>query len=300
MARLAGRQHGVVAATQLRRIGFTARAIEIRIASGRLHRIHRGVYAVGHRTLTVRGMRMAAVLRGGAGTVLSHRAAGDEWGLRPWAGRPTITTPTPRRPSPAIEIHYSSLPADERTILDGVPITTWPRTLLDLATVLDHDALVRSLNEAIARRLSDPLSLTALLERHRGERGSGALRRAIADAAFGRGVTRRELEELFAAFIRRHRLPRPLLNAPVVAVGHAYVADALWPDARLIVELQSVTYHGAPAAMSADAERTRRLTLAGYRVVYVTWAQLAKPASELVLAGDLQGLIEPTASRKSS
>lgn len=296
MARLAARQHGVVAATQLRWIGFTARAIEIRLASGRLHRIHRGVYAVGHRTLTVSGFRLAAVLRGGTGTVLSHRAAGADWGLRRWSGRPAVTTPTPRRPIAGIETHYARLPADERTVLDGIPITTWPRTLLDLATVLDHDALVRALNEAEARRLTDSLSLIALLERHRGERGAGALRRALDDASCGRGITRDDLEELFAAFVRRVRLPPPLLNAPVVAGEANCTADALWPEQRLIVELQSVQFHGTAAAMSADADRTRRLTLAGYRVVYVTWAQLASRAAREALARDLEtmlGLVGP-------
>jgi predicted transcriptional regulator of viral defense system len=132
MARLAARQHGVVAVTQLKSIGFTAREIEVRARAGRLHRIHRGVYAVGHKRLTIRGHRMGAVLFGGTGTVLSHRPAGAEWGLRRWSGRPAITVPTRRRPSGLIEIHCSSLPADERTVLDGIPITTWPRTLLDL------------------------------------------------------------------------------------------------------------------------------------------------------------------------
>jgi hypothetical protein len=296
MARLAARQHGVVAATQLRRIGFTSRAIEVRLASGRLHRVHRGVYAVGHRTLTVSGLRLAAVLRGGTGTVLSHRAGGDEWGLRRWSGGPAITTPTPRHPIAGIETHFSRLPADERTVLDGIPITTWPRTLLDLATVLDHDALIRALDEADARELTDPLPLVALLERHRGERGAGALRRALGDASRGRGVTSEELEERFAAFIRRSELPLPLLNAPLRLRDRSYVADALWPEARLIVELQSVRFHGTAAAMSADADRTRRLTLAGYRVVYVTWAQLARRAAREALAHDLRAMLGAAAA----
>lgn len=291
MARLAARQDGVVAATQLRRIGFTARAIEIRLASGRLHRIHRGVYAVGHRTLTVSGLRMAAVLRGGTGTVLSHRAAGADWGLRHWSGLPAITTPTPRRPITGIELHYARLPADERTVLDGIPITTWPRTLFDLATVLDFDALVRALNEAEALRLTDPLSLHALLDRHRGERGAGKLREALADASFGRGITREDLEDLFAAFVRRNGLPAPLLNAPIVVGDRRFVADVLWPGPRLIVELQSVRFHGTAASMSADADRTRRLTLAGYRVVYVTWAQLASRVAREALARDLETML---------
>lgn len=234
---------------------------------------------------------MAAVLRGGTGAVLSCRAAGDQWALRRWSGRPAVTTPTLRRPIAGIETHHSLIPADERTVLDGIPITTWPRTLLDLATFLDHDSLVRALNEADARRLSDPLSLASLLERHRGERGAGALRRALADAAFGRGVAREELEERFAAFVRAHRLPPPLLNAPVTVDGRRYVADALWPEVRLIVELQSTAFHAAPAAMSADAVRARRLMLAGHHVVYVTWDQLARSVAAASLAADLRGLI---------
>ena len=197
---LAAHQHGVVSSSQLQALGFTDRAVRKRCAAGRLHRIHRGVYAVGHSRLTIQGRWMAAVLFGGPGTVLSHRAAGAEGMLRRWSGAPAITVPSRRRRSGLIEIHCSSLPADERTVLNGIPITTWPRTLLDLATVLDHDALLRALNEADARELTDPISLVALLERHRGERGAGALRRALDDAGRGSGITREELEERFAAF----------------------------------------------------------------------------------------------------
>jgi len=236
---------------------------------------------------------MAAVLFGGPGTVLSHRAAGAEGMLRRWSGAPAITVPSRRRRSGLIEIHCSSLPADERTVLNGIPITTWPRTLLDLATVLDHDALLRALNEADARELTDPISLVALLERHRGERGAGALRRALDDAGRGRGITREELEERFASFARHSGLPVSLLNAPIQAGDRHYFADALWPEARLIVELQSVHFHGTSAAMSADAERTRRLTLAGYRVVYVTWRQLASRDERDGLARDLRTMLSP-------
>ena len=189
------------------------------------------------------------------------------------------------------------LPADERTVRDGIPITSVPRTLLDLATVLDHDALVRALNEAEAGRLADPLPLRALLDRHRGERGAGALRRALADVAFGRGITREELEERFAAFIRAYHLPPPLLNAAVRGGDRTYVADALWPKTGLIVELQSIAHHATPAAMSADADRTRRLTLAGCRVVYVTWAQLVNREERDALARDLWSFLGRRAGR---
>jgi hypothetical protein len=294
---LAGRQHGVVSRSQLKAAGLGDGAIELRIAAGRLHRIHRGVYAVGHANLAVQGRWMAAVLAGPPGTVLSHRPAGSHWGMRRWRGLPAVTTPTRRRPNPAIEIHSSPLPADERTVLGGIPITTVPRTLLDLATILDHDALVHALNEAEIRGLGDALPLPALLERHRGERGAGALRRALADPAFARGVAVEALEERFASFIRRRGLPPPLLNAPVEACGRTYVADCLWPQQRVIVELQGARYHGTARAMAHDAERTRRLTLAGWTVVYVTWAQLGDRAGAGELAGDLCRLLRRPARR---
>jgi hypothetical protein len=291
IAELAAAQHGVVARWQLIERGASADAIHRRARAGLLHRMYSGVYAVGNPNPHRQAWLLAAVVCFGPSAVLSHRPAGAEWGLRSWQGKPAITVASKRRSHPSIELHRSALPADERTVRDGIPITTVPRTLLDLATVLDHDALVRALNEAEAGRLADPLPLTALLDRHRGERGAGALRRALADLAFGRGVTREELEERFAAFIRACHLPPPLLNAAVCAGDRTYVADALWPKAGLIVELQSVAHHATPAAMSADADRTRRLTLAGFRVVYVTWAQLADRTAAATLAGDLLRLL---------
>lgn len=291
IAELAGAQHGVVARWQLIDHGASPNAVHRRSRTGFLHRMYHGVYAVGNPNSHRRAWLLAAVLRFGPDAVLSHRPAGAEWNLRAWQGRPAVTVPTERRHHASIELHRSNIPVDERTVLDGIPVTTWPRTLLDLATVLDHDALVLAINEAESRRLTDPLPLGALLDRHRGERGAGALRRALADTAVGRGVACGELEERFAAFVRRHGLPPPFVNAAITAGDRGYVADALWSDARLIVELQSTAFHATPAAISADAERTRRLTRAGFRVVYVTWTQLAKPAAEAALADDLRGLI---------
>ncbi len=189
------------------------------------------------------------------------------------------------------EVHSSSIPPDERTVLDGVPITSVPRTLLDLATILDSDALLRAINEAEVRRLADPLSLPVLLERHRGERGTAALRSVLEDAGYGMGVTSEALEELFGKFIRVHALPPPELNAPIQVGGRFYVADCLWRSQRLIVELQSVKFHSTAPAMTSDAERTRRLALAGWRVIPVTWAQLNSRTKARDLARDLRHML---------
>jgi very-short-patch-repair endonuclease len=218
--------------------------------------------------------------------------------LRNWSGRPSITVPKWRPTSGQIEIHSSTLPADERTVLDGIPITTVPRTLLDLATILDADALLRAVNEAEEMELADPLSLPALLERHRGERGTAALRSVLEGAGYGMGVTNEALEELFAKFIRVHTLPQPELNAPIHVGDRFYIADCLWRSQRLIVELQSVKFHSTAPAMTSDAERTRRLTLAGWRVIPVTWAQLNSRAKARALAHDLRHLLCATPARR--
>lgn len=288
ISKLAERQHGTIGRFQLLDLGFSSEAIGRLVRSGRLIVIHRGVYAVGHRKLSVQGWRMGAVLFGGPGAVLSHRPAGAEWTLRSWSGKSAITVPPWRRSIPAIEIHSASLPADEVTISDGIPITTVPRTLLDLATVLDRHALLRAVNVAEARQLSDPLSLPALLDRHCGERGTAKLRTVLGDGGYGMGVTDEELEERFARFISERHLPHPSLNASIQVGDVFYRADCLWPNARLIVELHSAKWHGTKPAITRDATRDRRLLLAGWNVIHVTWAQLRDRREADALERDLR------------
>jgi very-short-patch-repair endonuclease len=286
LAWLAGRQHGVAAAWQLHGYGFDKHSISRRLRCGRLHVVHRGVYAVGHSKLTPQGHRMAAVLAGGPGSALSHRAAGAEWQLRRWSGTPSVTTPTWRRSTRGIAFHCNDLPPDEITVLDGIPSTTVPRTLLDLATVLDEHDLVTVLGEAEKRQLSDPLSLPELLRRHRGERGTGRLRTALEKTGYG--VPVEALEEAFARFVAERGLPRPELNAHLWIEDRFVSPDCLWRDQRLIVELHSVRHHGTGPAISRDATRDRVLLLAGWRVVHVTWAQLHDPAEAAALERDLR------------
>src|SRR3954454_3168618 len=156
----AERQHGVVERQQLVDLGIAERTIARWLAAGRLHEVHRGVYAVGHRRLTQRGRWMAAVLAAGPGTVLSHRPAAALWGLRKSDAVEVTTLRRIRRPG--IRAHQWSLPADERTTRDGIPVTTVARTLLDLAAVVTQHELEHALNEAEYQRRSDLTSLDAL------------------------------------------------------------------------------------------------------------------------------------------
>lgn len=283
---LAERQHGVVARSQLLDLGVGRRAIEHRIACGRLRVVHRGVYAVGHSSLTRAGRFMAAVLAGGPDAVLSHRSAAALRGLRvPSGGAIEVSVPVRRRAPAGVRFRHTDVPPDERTVHLGVPVTTVSRTLLDLAAVLRPGAVERAMHEAEVLRLVDELSVPALIERHPGRPGVPALRHILAAADLGADVTDSELEDAFVTFARRYRLPRPLLNRTVLG----FRVDALWPDARLAIELDGRTTHLTRRRFETDRVRDRALTAAGWRVVRVTWRQLHDDPG--ALAADLRRIL---------
>jgi very-short-patch-repair endonuclease/predicted transcriptional regulator of viral defense system len=270
---LAGQQHGVVARTQLVAIGLGPSSIEMRLARRRLHRVHQGVYAVGHSCLSEKGRWMAAVLAGGPRAVLSHAPAGALWGIRPQGDLEVVVT-GPRRVEPRrwMRFHRSSLPDDEITIKDGIPVTTAPRTLFDLAAVVSHGQLARAINEAEIRRLWDPLSLHDLLSRHPRRPGAAALRAVLATP--GANITRSDLEDLFLRLLGAARLPRPETNVRIEVNGVWIEADCVWRQQRLVVELDSHTYHSTRASFESDRARDRALIAAGWRVMRITWRQL--------------------------
>ena len=219
---------------QLLAAGIGARAIERRIEAGRLHPLYRGVYAVGHRVLSQRGRWMAATLA--TDGVLSHRSAAALWGLRPSQGRIEVTTPRTRTPRPGLLLHRAVLPDDEITTHHGIPTTTPARTLLDLAGVLPPHQLQRAMNEAEIQRLPGPL---ALLDRHPTKRGTSHAPPTTPPD------TRSELEADFLAFLNDRRFPTPQTNVLI----EGYEVDAAWPDHKLIVELDSYTFHGTRAGV---------------------------------------------------
>jgi hypothetical protein len=263
VAELAGGQHGVVSRVQLGEMGLGRGAVDLRVARGRLHAVHRGVYAVGHSVLTDEGRYMAAVLAGGPGAVLSHSAAAAHWGMRPSStALIEVTVGRQLRARPGLRFHHSHLPTDEVTTYAGIPVTTVPRTLFDLAAVVDPPQLRRAVNEAEVRRLWDPLSLADLLDRHPRRPGAGAIRAMV--AAPDAGITRSMLEERFLAFLDASGLPPPATNAPL-QLGHRFVeADCAWREQRLIVELDGYATHGTRASFEDDRGRDRALTAAGH------------------------------------
>jgi hypothetical protein len=290
IAALAGSQHGVIARTQLAALGIGRRAIGHRLRCGRLHPLHRGVYAVGHRVVSREGRWMAAVLAMGSGAVLSHRSAAALWGMRATT-RTRIEVAVPGRPGsrPALQVHRVRLAADETTTHRGIPVTTPNRTLLDLAAVLDARQLEKPINEAEILRLTNPISLDDLLERHRGRRGAKALREILATRDLGSTITRSELEDRFLRFLDEAVLPRPEVNVALRVAGQWIEADCVWPNHRLIVELDGHATHATAGGFERDRARDRALHADGWRVVRITWRQLHEERD--AVARDLERLL---------
>jgi very-short-patch-repair endonuclease len=296
LARLAARQHGVVTVRQLYSLGFSDSQVRTRSAAGWLHCIHRGVYAVGQARLTAHGHWMAAVLAGGEGAVLSHQAAAELWKLRRRRRGPAssteITIPRRRggRPRPRLIVHrVPTLDVDETTVIEGIPVTTPARTILDLAARLPSRQLERAMDEAERLGLCGPLELQAIAAAHPGRSGAGALRRLLARHAVGTTATRNNFEERFLAICRNRRLPQPEINVPLLD----YVVDFLWRDVNLIVEVDGRGTHGTRRAFQEDRDRDGRLAVAGYRVLRFTWWDVTRRPA--VVANRVRRMLAATA-----
>jgi hypothetical protein len=215
IAELATLQHGVVALGQLLDIGLSARAVQHRVDAGRLHRIHRGVYAVGHARLTLDGRYMAAVLACRPDGALSHRSSAHKRGLRN-SDRSKIDVITSRRAGrglAGIDAHTSStlLPRDIQ-VVDGIRCTSVARTLLDLAAVLPRRAVERAFDQAEVLEVVDARQIDDVLARAGRHRGAGVLRAILDEHSPGSTLTRNTLEEAFLAICDRAGLPRPEVN----------------------------------------------------------------------------------------
>lgn len=276
IARVAARQHGLVTRAQLLKVGLSPWMIDRRIAAGRLHAVHRGVYAVGHPLLTRRGRELAAVMACGPGAVLSHQSAAALLGLMSWGGRIHVTAPRSRGAHGRVVVHRSRGPhPDEIARGEGIACTSWARTLLDLGAVLPVPKLVRALEASVIEELYDHTHLLDVLGRSSGHHGAGKLRKAIARGHhLDPARTRSMLEEAFLDLVRRssRELPAPRMNAwLVLSESETYEIDALWSRERLAIELDSRRYHSHAGALESDAARDASLRRHGYSVLRLTW-----------------------------
>jgi very-short-patch-repair endonuclease len=265
LAQLAAEQHGVVTIAQLLATGLDRDAVAYRRKVGRLHLLHRGVYAVGHRPPSPLATAIAAVLACGPNAALSHRSAAALWRIvSKWPATTHVTAPTDRR-RPGIHIHRSR--HLDATTHYGVRVTTPARTLVDLADVLPAQQLARAVNEAQVQRLVTAAELSTLLTRYPGRRTS--------QLTPERGATRSHLEDTFTRFLKHHRLPLPERNQ--VIAGHE--VDAVYREHKLVIELDSRQFHTTPRAFEQDRDRDADLLTAGFSTLRITDRRLKRHAT---------------------
>jgi len=234
---------------------------------------------------------MAAVLAGGEGTILSHRSAGQLWGIVARSGAwPEVTRPRRFRPRPGLLAHRGQIRGDEKTIVEGIPVTGLSRTVLDLAGRSSQSQVEHMLNEAQILGLTDAISIPALLDRYPRRPGTALVRQVFRRNATARGVTRKELEQRFRLLLATTDLPEPLRNAHIAVRGRFFEVDCLWRAQRLVVELDGRAVHGTDLAFERDREKDRLLIAGGWRVTRITWLQLRDEGQAVV--ADLRAMLE--------
>ena len=247
---LAKRQHGVVSRAQLLALGFNSDWINHRLQRGRLHPVHRGVYAVGRPELTRLGRWMAAVLACGPGAFLSHFSAAALYGIRPSVASHVDVVAKTGRCRHGIKVHrrVAIRPIDVTTH-HGIPVTSPTCTLIDIAATLPRSECEAALNEADLRGLIDLEQLREELELAPRRPGLAKLKSTIDRRTFT--FTRSDLERSFLRIARRAGLPKPLTRVYV----NGFEVDFYWPHIRLVVEADGATFHRTPAQQTADRRR---------------------------------------------
>ncbi|MEA2179059.1 MAG: hypothetical protein QOG77_2356 [Solirubrobacteraceae bacterium] len=258
---------------ELHACGLSDEAVRSWVRTARLHRVHRGVYAVGHPALTQEARWLAAVKACGPHAVLSHSSSAMLFGLLPREERqPEVTIPAATRCRvPGIRVHRTRTlpPQDTRRHL-GIPTTAPARIILDLAPRLTDRALRRLMATAQSRNLTNLLLLARQLDHAAGRAGRARFARVLAT---GPAPTRSELEYRLRDLVLAGGFPPPDVNVPLRIEGRRVIPDLRWPERRLCIEADSAEWHDNPQARQDDAERQALLEAHGERVLRVTWEQ---------------------------
>lgn len=270
---LARRQHAIVTRAQLVESGVPEGAVQRRAASGRLVRVHRGVYVVGP-IAPDRAREMAAVLACGRGAVLSHRSAASLWGLARSADGSapvdvTVAGGSNRRRRGILLHRVATLGPEERTRRDGIPITTPLRSLVDIAALVRTRELEQAVAHGEREGLVSAEELLAFARRHPRRMGIPRLREVL-EAHGGPALTRSEAEARFLRLVRRARLPAPETNAPC----GGFELDFFWRVEGIAVEVDGYRYHSSRSSFERDRRRGARLAALGVQVIPLTWKQI--------------------------
>jgi len=276
-------QHGLVTRGALIEAGVSSSGIDRRVEKGALIVEYRGVFRVGHTAPNREARYMAAVLACGLGALLCELAAGHLWGLiKGLAPPPSVVTITERRVPGLRNRRCRGLSRADGTVRQGIPVTTVPRTLVDLARLLPRDALARACHEAGVLHGTTPRQVEVALARRPNSRGGANLRRIL------RGdepVTLSRLERAFLARLRKARLPVPVTNKPA---GTKRV-DCRWPEHRLTVELDSYRFHNSRYSWEQGHQREREARARSDEFRRYTYGDVVE--SPRLMLAELSGLL---------
>jgi Transcriptional regulator, AbiEi antitoxin len=265
---LASSAHGVVTRRELEEAGITAEEIRNRLGKGVLTRVHRGVYRAGHLAPNIEAMYLAAVKACGEHALLAGPAAGYLWALiKGSPPRPEVLTATGRRVSGVIVHRARRTDLSDRGRRRGIPVTSVPRTLVDLASSLPESALARACHEAGVKYRTTPRQVEAVLGRLPNAAGRAKLRRVLLGEV---PVTLSRLESRFLRLLREAGLPLPITNR--VAGGRR--VDCRWPGRRLTVELDSYRFHNSRHSWEQDRRREREARTRGDEFRRYTWGDV--------------------------
>ena len=284
LARLAARRYGVVAIWHLLDLGFVREGVRRMVQAGRLHPLYRGVYAVGHRSLSPRGRLLAAVYACGRDAVASHHAAGWLWNVRRARGsKHHVTVAARGRKGPrGIALHcVRRLHPEDVTVIDGIPVTSLARTLVDLGALLPLKQLRRAFEEADRLGLLDAAAVQRACDRGKGRKGVANARRALELYEPDPPKTRSDLEKDFFDWCDANGIPRPSANLWVAGqeVDMAWLDELGRPIA--VVELDSREYHSTLEAFERDRERSAALEAARIPHIRVTSRRMRRDSERL-------------------
>jgi len=275
MVAIADTQRGLIMASQLFEVGLSQDAVDRRVAAGRFTRVHRGVYAVGRAKLERRARWQAATLAHGSGALLCHLHAAGLWGTRPEPegaphvliqgngtyGHDGVTVHRMRRMDPV-----------DSAVRGGIPVTSLELTSLHLASLLSWRSYSRAVIKAARRPEFSVEAALALCQRSRGRPGVGRFRTIVARDLTAELRSLSELELRFVEVLRHHGIPLPEINHDVGTL----MVDAVWHQERAIVELDGYEFHKLPRDLRNDNARSRKLVLAGYRLLRFVWQDLVE------------------------
>jgi very-short-patch-repair endonuclease len=278
---ISSQQKGLVRRDQLLSIGIPRGTVDDWVIRGLLHVVYEGIYTVGQPLLLPKADVLAAVWACGPRSLLSHRSGAEQWEMiEPRTGFAIqVTVPGGRRLGPSgIYVHRTNdLYPDEVSGKDGIPITSPARTVFDFASQASPSEVSAAYERGLIEKFFTRDEMIVLAMRHKGRRGIKKIRTLI-DRDAPPTVTIKEAHRMLLELVRSSGLPHPKTEVPI----GRYRVDILWPDAMLIVEMDSSKWHTSPGRNEHDKRRDSELAAKGYLTLRITWNDLTKRPNEVI------------------